>query len=235
LAEMRGFVFAVTFILIFGALIATIPTGLQGQGSNPDNIVPVNPSVLSGWSETETYTRANTSTNIVGRYYDYDFGSRYWRFQYDSSNEDFSLAELIYWFVFLTGIDFCRFTNANHTDRGQRLTFAEIDLDLDDEGAASYSMLLSDSGNTAGDLIIFYNTTAYANSSIAWENDELYFLHGVGFSVSATADAGALIIGLLFLQLPDVPFLVGILLAAPVYACIAYVLWFIIKEMIPFV
>ena len=80
----------------------------------------------------------------------------------------------------------------------------------------------------------YYNTTTYATASLAWDADALYFLHGVGIESTATNDIGALIISLLLLQLPEVPPLIAVFLAVPIWACIVYVLWFIIKEMIPF-
>ena len=94
---------------------------------------------------------------------------------------------------------------------------------------------MRDSSSAAGALVLYWNTTTYATSSDAWDNDDLYMLHGVGIESTATNDIGALIISLLLLRLPEVPPLVNVLLAVPIWACIIYVLWFIIKEMIPFV
>jgi len=38
----------------------------------------------------------------------------------------------------------------------------------------------------------------------------------------------------LFFQLPDVPFLINLLLATPLWACIIYLIWWFIISMIPF-
>ena len=96
-------------------------------------------------------------------------------------------------------------------------------------------MQFTSSGAAAGALVCYWNTTTYATSSLAWASNELYMLHGVGIESTATNDIGALIISLLLLQLPQVPTLVNVFLAVPIWACIVYVLWFIIKEMIPFI
>ena len=77
--------------------------------------------------------------------------------------------------------------------------------------------------------------TEYEDPEDAWDNDVLILLHGLGIEDTATANIGALIISLLLLQLPEVPTLINIFIAVPIWACIVYVIWYIIKEMIPFV
>jgi hypothetical protein len=95
-------------------------------------------------------------------------------------------------------------------------------------------MILDVSGNSAGFLVAYWNTTTYSTAVLAWNADELYFIHGIGIDTSATANIGALLVGLLTLSIPEVPVLVNVFLAVPVWACIIYVLWYVVKEMIPF-
>ena len=109
----------------------------------------------------------------------------------------------------------------------------EIDNDAS-EGIASYSLIYLGTGNAAGTLIIYWDTDTYSSSSDAWIADALYCLHGVGLESSAVIDIGSLLIDLLTLQLPEVPLLVNILIVVPIWAGIVYILWYIIKEMIPF-
>ena len=89
-------------------------------------------------------------------------------------------------------------------------------------------------GDSAGKLVVYWNVTAYPAIADAWMAGDLQLLHGMGIEDTATANIGALIISLLLLQLPGVPVLVNMFLAVPIWACIVFVLWFIIKEMIPF-
>jgi hypothetical protein len=60
-------------------------------------------------------------------------------------------------------------------------------------------------------------------------------LHGVGIDATAAMDIAQLLLGLLFLQLPDVPVLVNVLIAVPIWASVVYLIWFVIKETLPFV
>ena len=46
---MRGFVFALSFIVIFAALIASIPVDLQGQGETPDVFIPIDTTGFSNY------------------------------------------------------------------------------------------------------------------------------------------------------------------------------------------
>jgi len=235
--EMRGFVFAVVFIVVFGTLLVSIPAGLQGPNEQPSTVIPVDPSFLTGFSESVNYTAtaySEIATNLY--YYDYTFASRNWRSHTDNDTM-LTLAEKvgflgILWFG---GLDECTFkTQVGQIDRGTQLDFDEIDEDAE-EGIVRYSLTFSDSGESAGGFVVYWNSTKYSSVNDAWDNDEAYLIHGVGFQESATTNIGALIVSLLFLQLPDVPVLINVFLAVPIWACIVFVLWFIIKEMIPFV
>ncbi len=234
-SEQRGFVFSVVFIIIFGTLLSSIPAGLQGSGEDPDTVIPIDPSILTGFAETEDYYPDNFTWGGALYYYDYDaLGGRDWRCQTDDTSF-LTLGAKVYWiFLWFGTLDFCKFEAPSGQDRGTQLDFAEIDADAED-GTVSYSLVLTDSGNTAGSLVIYWNTTEYSSVDDAWDNDEAYLLHGVGFENTATTNIGILLVSLLFLQLPEVPTLINIFLAVPIWACIIYVLWFVIKEMIPFV
>ena len=229
--EMRGFVFAVVFIIIFGALIASIPVGFQGSGETIEPIIPVDPSILTDFTDAETYQKDNfTEAGVF--FYEYNLADRDWIAGTDEIA--FELAAKVYlWFLWLGQVDAVKFKSPNGADRGTDISFVDIDSDSDD-GAVRYSLTFSESGAAAGALVIYYNTTTHATASDAWDADALYFLHGVGIESSATNNIGALIISLLLLQLPEVPPLIGMFLAVPIWACIVFVLWFIIKEMIPF-
>ena len=234
-SEMRGFVFSVVFLLVFGALLSSIPAGLQGPGEEPDTIIPVDPSLITGFADTNNWTPASYSGTGGIKVYDYDdLGGHNWR---SLTDDDTSLtlgAKVYFVFFWFGAIDACKFEAPSGQDRGTTLTFAAIDADAEN-GTVRYSLTFTDSGDTAGSLVVYWNSTAYSSVNDAWDNDEVYLLHGVGFDTSATANIGFLLVSLLFLQLPEVPPLINILLAAPIWACIIFVLWYVIKEMIPFV
>ena len=232
---MRGFVFAITFILVFAAFLGSIPTGLRGDGVGPDGPIPVDPRLLSGFDEQENYTRTDYSAGVGIYTYAYTLGGRDWLSQYmDAVELTFFISAKVYYLIWLGHTDTCKFVLENGTSRGSTLTIDEITKDAED-GAIRNSLILLGSGEDAGAFVLYWNETLYSDPEDAWDNDLLYVIHGIGFRSTAPADIGALLVGLLFLSLPDVPVLVNVLLATPLWACIIFVLWFIIKETIPFV
>jgi len=228
--EQHGFVFAVVFMVIFSALLAAWPAGLQGPEETVELITPIDPSLLTDFTDYENYT----SAVFVSDAYSYDdFGGRDWTIR--EYEDAFYLGAKVYIFSFLWlgGYDQVKFTSSTGNDRGTDLSFAEIEADAEN-GAIRYSLIYPD-GNPAGGFVIYWNSTLYPDPQDAWDNDVLYLLHGVGLdSTSTGANILSLLFSLLFLQLPDVPPLLGLLLATPVWASIIYIIWFIIVNMVPF-
>ncbi len=232
-SEMRGFVFAISFIVIFSTLLSSVPVGLQGSGGTPDTVIPVDPQFLSGFDEQQNYTKSSFTTG----FYDYSLGIRDWRAAYFDVGEPtfFLSAKVLILGIFWLGhVDTCTLVSSNGTDRGTFLTTGEIESDAVD-GIEKYSMLFTTTGEDAGSFVVYWNETLYTDPNDAWDNDVLYLLHGVGFSATVGADIGSLLVNLLFLQLPDVPVLVNVFLAVPIWASIIFILWFVIKETLPFV
>lgn len=234
-SEHRGFVFAVVFIIIFSTLLSSIPAGLQGPQEDPDTVIPIDPSIITGFSESENYTPSAFYPAAGAFWYEYDLGERKWLAATDNATLIQLAAKILFLGIFWFGqLDVCKFVSPSGQDRGIILTFAEIAEDAD-EGVIRYSLELTTSGDSAGSFIVYWNSTEYSDIEDAWDNDEVYLLHGLGFGDTATTNIGFLIVSLLFLQLPEVPTLINIFIAVPVWACIIFVLWYIIKEMIPFV
>ena len=228
--EQYAFVFSVTFIIIFSALLVTIPADLQGLGSTTNEISPVNPNTLTEFTASETFNASDFVPWLTLEIYEYTLASRYWIC--GTNQTAFDLNAKIYWFGLWFGqLDPIRFIAPDGKDSSFSITLSEIANDAVD-GVAEYDLIYDISGTDAGGFICFWNTTLYADPSDAWDNSVLYLMHGVGITVNT--DIVPLLIGLLFLQLPDVPLLVNMLLIIPVWSSIIFVLWFIIKEMIPF-
>lgn len=230
-SELRGFVFALTFIVIFSTLLTTIPTDLQGQGAEPDMVTPLDPSIISDFDVSENYTKAALSP--YGQYV-YALGNNDWVFSEYAEIFQLGAKVLIGGILWLGQLDSCKFISPTGEDHGAYLAITDIASDADN-GTVRYSLQSIGSGNSLGGFVVYWNTTTYSDPSDAWDNEELYLLHGMGFSATATADIGSLLVSLLLLQLPDVPLLVNILIVTPLWASILYILWYIIKEMIPFV
>lgn len=234
-SEQRGFVFAVTFIIIFGVLIATIPAGLQGPEETLDMVIPVEPSIISGFSISEGYNKSDFSPVGAFLEYEYELGGRTWICDLVGGVDFYLAAKILFggW-LWLGTTDSCKFISPNGEDRGQGLGFTEIAEDATD-GTVRYAVRYIGAGTSAGGFVLYWNTTTYSTPAYAWGNSSLFIIHGQGIEETATADIGSLLISLLLLQLPDVPLLINILLVVPIWASIIFILWYIIKEMIPFV
>jgi len=227
--ELRAFMFCLTFITMFALLLSTIPTDFQGVGDAGDTVIPINPSLVTGFSESESYSKAN----FTGTYYEYDsFNSRDWIATSDGNSVSLSAKKKILG-LWLGGLDISSFISEDGTNRGITLAWTEITTDAD-EGAVRYTIEF-DNGNAAGYFVCYWNTTAYATATLAWAGEGLYFIHGVGIEANAARDIGSLLVSLLLLQIPEVPVLVGALLATGPWACIIFVFWYVIKETMPFV
>ena len=232
--EQAGFVFAVTFILLFAGFTAMVPVDLQGAGTTTEILVPIDPSLVSDWTDYVDFNK--TDMTLVGGYYyyiNYDaLGGFDWRDSFTIATETFEVGAKIYWGPFWFGaLDQVQFINAEGTNYDTSLTLTDVEND-GVEGTAKYNLIFSSSGNDAGDFIFYWNSTLYSDPSDAWDNSALYFVHGVGFSPNT--DIISLLVGILFLQLPDVPWEINLLLASFPWASVIYIIWFIVKESLPF-
>jgi len=229
MAEMKTFVFAVSFIIIFAGLFITLPTDFLGEGATPETpVIPVNPNLLADFTDSKTYTQSNFTFGI----FEYDLGTYSWLAGVGITTE-FSLAAKEYFLGFwLGGLSYCTFVSESGTDRGITLSLSEIATDAE-EGEVRYNLIFEDDGNSAGGFVIYWNSTLYSDPADAWTNNVLYLTHGVGFTTDALS-IGSLLLGLLFFQLPEVPFLINLFLATPLWACIIYLVWWFIISMIPF-
>lgn len=233
-SEQYGFVFAVIFITLFVGLTAMIPVELQGSGGTVNIVIPVDPELVSDFTDYEDFVKSDFSVYISLYYYFYDGNADTfpYDFECDYSTNTFWAAAKIYWggFLWLGGYDVVKWINDNGTVY-DTVTFTDIDNDATD-GSVRYNLIFSGSGNDAGGFIFYYNTTTYSSASDAWANDELFLVHG--FGITPNTNIISLLVGILFLQLPDVPIGINLLLATPPWASILYIIWFLIKESLPF-
>jgi len=230
---MGGFVFAITFLLVFAGLLGSIPSDFQGEGGTVETLLPVNPDLFTDFSATTTpFTRTDFGANYI---YEYTLGGFDW-YCYTAAGASFIVNRKVKWggLLWLGAVKNTEFVLDNGTSRGSTLTIEEIEGDADN-GAVRYDLEYTDSGNSAGGFVFYWNTTLYADPADAWTNDVLELLHGVGIDSTAAKNIFSLLIGLLFFQLPDVPVLVNLLLATPIWACIVFLVWYAIKESLPLV
>lgn len=232
-SEQYGFVFAISYILIFSMLVSTIPAGLNGEGTTPESIGNISPSLTGDFTDHVNWTKAAYVGTPIA-IYDYDLNDLHWSALYAVTGYFYIGAkDYVGGLFWLGGYWYCDFQSKDGMNRGTSLTFANIQNDADD-GTAKYSMLFHANGKSAGTFLVGWNITAYENVTDAWTAGEVAFVHGVGFENSATNNLGALLVGLLTLSIPNVPTMIAVPLILPLWASVVYVLWFIVKSMIPF-
>jgi len=229
--EQKGFVIGITFLIIFSGLVAAIPSDLQGKEEKPTLVTPIHPSLITDFSVSENWNM--TALSAYDQYV-YVLSAREWVFSAYAGTIQLGAKVFIGGGLWLGQLDSCEFVSPTGVNRGGVLTSVEINEDADN-GTVRYEMRYIVDGSAAGGFIVYWDTNSYASSGDAMDADDCYFLHGVGIIESSTVDVTALIIGLLLLQLPDVPILINLLLATPIYASFVFILWFIIKETMPFV
>ena len=229
MSEQRAFVFAVTYIIIFSAFVGSIPVDFQGRGGTVDTLIPINPNILSAFALDEQFDKTDFG-GIGSLFYVYEIAPT--TFECTLLSGEFLLvAHTLFVGIWLGGISRINFISTNGTNYGQAVAFADLVNDAED-GVVHYALRYDDNGNSAGGFVFYWNTTTYSNDpSLAWDNDELYLLHGVG--ITANTDIASLLLSLMFLQLPEVPTLVNAIIVTPMWVSIIFVLWFIIKSMIP--
>lgn len=232
-SEQYGFVFAVIFLMLFAGLTAMIPVDLQGQGATANIVIPIDPSLVSDFTDYEDFVKSDFS-GVISLWYGYDGNSDTFPYDFECNYiaSLFWVGAKIYWggFLWLGAYDIVEWHNDNGTIYNT-VTFSDIDNDMTD-GSVRYDLIFSGSGNNAGGFIFYYNTTIYTDAADAWDNDELFLVHG--FGISPNTNIISLLVGILFLQLPDVPVGINLLLATPPWASVAYIIWFLIKESLPF-
>lgn len=224
MAEMKAFVLCVTFLLLYASLLGTVPTGLLTTDVISPELTGTNPQSLSGFTEYVQYD----STNYSGGSLAYTLGSLDWvstPFSY------YRVGVKRYVWLLWVSTDYAVFTAADGGTRGDELTLAEVDADAEN-GTVRYT---ATHGQGASAVVFSWNTTAYPTAANAWGNDSLAIVHGTGFNPDLTGNVLSLLFGLLTLSLPDVPFLLQVLLSTPLYASILYLMWFLVKEVLPFV
>ena len=232
MGEYRGFLFAITFIIFFAGLVVAIPAGLEGQGLDPDGVTPLDTAIVFGFEDYENWTMTALSATDQ---YEYTFNLRDWLFSYWYPGDILFGAKILYaGFLWFGQLDSCEFISPTGINRGYALTYVEIDADAEN-GIANYNLRYLVNGADAGGFVVYWNTTAYESSYDAFLADDINFLHGVGIASTAPVDITSLLVGLLLLQLPNCPPLVNLLLATPVYTEVVFLIWFIIKESMPFV
>ncbi len=224
MAEMRGFVVAVSFLLIYSTLLGTVPAGFLTVTYEPPTLSPIDPQLISGF---DGFVMMN-STNFTAGGVDYGFGGHLWTAIAADSTFTLFYRQVIFFVIPVYTVNDMSFETFA---RGTSLTWITI-LEDSDNGTARYSAVCPFA--TSG-LVFVWNVTDYVYPWEAWGNGSLTVVHGIGADAYAPQNALSLVLAMLTFSVPEIPVILQVLLNTPIYAMVAYLVWFLIKEVIPFV
>lgn len=229
-SERASFVFVVSFLIIFTGFLAAMPVDLQGHDESPVALLPIDPALLTDFASTAEFDKTDFS-GVTLLTYAYDLGGYHWLAAFSVATTEFAIERKVLWggLIWFGAIENTAFFLPNGTSRGETVDFNQIDADATD-GAVRYNLKFTDNGNDAGGFIFYWNTTAYASSLNAWSNNKLYLVHGMGISSASATNIFALLLGLMFFQVPGIPTIVNLFIATFIWVSIAFLFWYVIKE-----
>lgn len=235
MAEIRSFIVVVTFISLFGILLGFVPAGMVT--STPLGEIPstfdIDASILSGYKETVGYNCNSTTFGTP-----YGWGDSY-QYALDGTNylmlsyTNYPLFKLgtktmvgIFWFG---GVEWGTWRLIGGSGSyGDTLTVAQLQDAYNQTGLPVRFRVSTP--RVQSDIWFSWNSTLYANASLAAENDGLWVLHGVGNGNETGTNALALVLSILTFRAPNISPALNAMIAIPIYACIAMLLLIIYEK-----
>lgn len=241
LSEMRGLITTVSFIGCLVILIAYIPpqfytTDQTWRASPPEYFEAID---IEQYSETWNHTMDGTDcVDYVDWWvFKLELGGHPLQFWYAKANKtpswgDTRFKHYWYWWIFPTAMHDMKWYNKKGLYLGETLEKTELDNDYE-SGNIRYSVKCDHFQMSA---FFGFNETVYSKPSQAWDSNELRIMLGIKFDqVNTAINAWNLVGMLLIFQLPDVHWVVNVLLSLPFWVCIAYLIFVLILKAIPFV
>lgn len=224
MSEMKTFSFVVSFLLVYTALMGSIPAGLLSTTYDNPVLQNIDPQLIAGFDSFVQYDYSNFS----GGSFNYDLGGYEWHSASDGSN--FGMGVIIRFLGIWVDTDWVDFALDSGQSRGTTLTLQEIQADASN-GTVRYSAICF---TVTTGIIFSWNPNDYTYAWEAWGNDSLYVIHGIGINDNAPQNAISLVLGMLTFSIAEIPFLIQILINSPIYAGVLYLIFFFVKEIAPF-
>ncbi len=222
MAEMKTFAFVVSFLLIYSAFLSTVPPGLLTDTYDDPTLTEIDPQLVVGFGSYVQYDL----TNYTAGEFSYSLGGFEWNV-WDLGGVTLGTKVIIFIWIDTNWVEFILESGES---RGVGVFWATVQADADN-GTTRYTLV--NNAITSG-MVLYWNPNDYTYCWDAWGNDSLYIIHGVGASDESPQNALSLVLGMLTFSIPGIPFLLQVLLSSPIYASILYLIWFLIKEVIPF-
>lgn len=236
LGELKPLMVVISFLGIFAILAGTIPgefyaASYEGREINvPEYFEAVD---ISSFMETYNFTIDDPSWFEE----EWELGGYNWIMNADYDDNFIGLGKKNYWWFFWVGTTNMKFRNTQGIDRGTFLNQEELNEDYDTEKDYTKYTCEGDDDPSVGCTVFFgFNTSKYDTPSQAWENGELYFMQGLGFDqINTSTNAWNLVGMLLIFQMPNIHPIINMIIAIPLWICIAYLIFALILKVIPFV
>lgn len=248
LAEIRGFIVAITFLGFFATLLAFAPADLLASDEADTSYRNINvPEYLDApevvyFAETVTYQLNDSLGDLFYDHRAYLFTLGRWDFdliwQYPSDDSDgfvrFEHAERLWGFGPITSSHPMTFCSSSGVDYGTSVDAYDLMDNYNEE--RKYAKFTVSCEHTQMTVFFSYNTTEYSSIRSAFENKALYVTCGMELDDTNTGfNAWDLLSMILFFQLPNVHPLINFIIAIPLYACIAYLIFIFVTKVIPLI
>lgn len=222
---LKTFLLLISFLGFFAILIGTIPSGFMvtteeyREQTVPDYFEAID---LQFFAETWSYTLNATGGTEGGAgwyFIDIDIGNRDFDMWYKKANQTPLQLYFVHrytWIIFPVSHKM-QWLNYQGATRGTELEGTELDSDVSNP---SYTAKCD---HFHVKVFFAYNDTLYSVPTEAWNNNNLHMLVGIDFDQQETGmNAWNLIGMILFFQMPNVHPILNMLIAIPVWVCIAW-------------
>lgn len=229
----KNFIVVITFLAIWSILLATMPAELvDGSGTYRTPTIPENYWSLDSIEDIATSTTINMSDG--GGYFQDDWGID------EGFGHNFLLKgnvvsgqvkiENQHYFLWVFDIPYghhsmswiSKVTGEKYDDYLTQDEFDEVSA-LDSETNMTYAAFTIQCEHVTLHNVVSYNQSLYNNATEAFENDSLYLEFGIEWDELGTGlNAWNLLTSILFFQSPDIHPYINALIAAPLWAAIAY-------------
>lgn len=237
LSELRGLIVVITFLGVMVLLIGLIPFQFYIAGAMTE----------LDYSQTEwmgidiqSFQDTWNDTTIYLEFSDFAVGGRNLRIASQYTDNHFSLIQRyglgLFW---LEGGTF--FNRKNIKVSYDRIPYAHqlidwdvLNADYEEYGSVEFTVAYVQNEPFQFKTYFTFNETDYDSPKEAWANDELNLLIGINFdNIATTYNAWDLIAMLLFFRLPDVHWLINVMMATPIWVTVCYLAYVLIIKAIP--
>jgi len=244
ISEMRGIVVVITFLATLVLLINLFPSGFYAiDYHGRDVYVPE----LFEFIDIQSFAQTKpVILNVSGadygeeRRWDIDIGEHDFDLYYTKANKSKHNLRLVhYWseWVFAMHQYGLMWFNLEGLKRSapdeyghDAISGETIQLDFT-ENVSKYRCVHPEYFEVR--VFVAYNTTAYSGIIDAWNHYALHVMFGIDFDQTSTGySAWAMISMLMFWQLPDIHWIIQVLISAPLWACVAYIAYILILRAI---